>query len=98
MSGDKKETEQTYAYTPGLKIKESMAVTKLRRLPIPGEVLVKMGDEIRPDTIVAETLLPGDPEIVPAMMKLGITPEGLPSCMLVKIGEHVNKGDLLARY
>jgi len=98
MSGENKENEQTYAYTPGLKIKESMAVSKLRRLPIPGEVLVKMGDEIRPDTIVAETLLPGDPEIVPAMMKLGITPEGLPSCMLVKIGDHVNEGELLARY
>ena len=98
MSEDKQETEQTYAYTPGLKIKKSMMVTKLRRLPIPGEVLVKMGDEIRPDTIVAETLLPGDPEIVPAMMKLGITPEGLPSCMLVKIGDHVNEGELLARY
>ena len=98
MSGDKKENEQTYAYTPGLKIKESMAVTKLRRLPIPGEVLVKMGDEIRPDTVVAETLLPGDPEIVPAMMKLGITPEGLPSCMLVNVGDYVNEGELLARY
>jgi len=73
-------------------------VTKLRRLPIPGEVLVKMGDEIRPDTIVAETLLPGDPVIVPAMMKLGITPEGLPSCMLVNVGDHVNEGEILARY
>jgi len=98
MSGDKKETEQTYAYTPGLKIKESMVVSKFRRLPIPGEVLVKMGDEIRPDTIVAETMLPGDPEIVPAMMKLGITPEGLPSCMLVNVGDHVNEGEILARY
>ncbi|MBA7483042.1 hypothetical protein ES707_18552 [subsurface metagenome] len=98
MSGDNKEAEQTYAYTPGLKIKESMAVSKFRRLPIPGEVLVKMGDEIRPDTIVAETLLPGDPVIVPAMMKLGITPEGLPSCMLVNVGDHVNEGEILARY
>jgi len=98
MSGDKKETEQTYAYTPGLKIKESNVISKLRRLPIPGEVLVKEGDEIQPDTVVAETLLPGDPEIVPAMMKLGITPEGLPSCMLVKIGDHVKEGDIIARY
>jgi len=98
MSGDNKEAEQTYAYTPGLKIKESMVVSKFRRLPIPGEVLVKMGDEIRPDTIVAETLLPGDPVIVPAMMKLGITPEGLPSCMLVNVGDHVNEGEILARY
>ena len=98
MMEETKEAEQTYAYTPGLKIKEQMEVSKLRRLPIEGNVLVNEGEEVSPDKIVAETMLPGDPEIVSAMMKLGITPEALPDCMVVKIGEHVNEGELIARY
>lgn len=64
MPEDKKEAEETHAYTPGLKIKKSWLVKKDRILPIPGKVLVNKGDTIKEDVIVAETLVPGDPEVV----------------------------------
>ena len=34
------------AYTPGLKRKASTVITKTRKLPIKGEVLVKEGERI----------------------------------------------------
>lgn len=94
----KKEAEQTYAYTPGLKIKESLMVSKKRSLPIAGQVFVEENEEVSADVTVAETLIPGDPEVVSALLKLGITPDSLPDCMVVDIGENVREGDVLARY
>ncbi len=47
------------AYTPGLKRKEETYVSKVRKLPILGEVLVGEGAKVDYDTEVAKTSLPG---------------------------------------
>ena len=57
MPEDKKEAEETHAYTPGLKIKNVWLVQKERRLPIMGSVLVNKDDVVKEDKIVAETLV-----------------------------------------
>ena len=98
MPEDKKEAEETHAYTPGLKIKKSWLISKDRILPIPGKVLVNKGDTIKEDVIVAETLVPGDPEVVSAIMKLGITPDALPELMVKQVGDKVEKGEVIAQY
>ncbi len=49
-----------FAYTPGLRVADVADVTKTRRLPLKGEVLVKKGDVVNADTIVARTELPGN--------------------------------------
>lgn len=84
------------AYTPGLKVTDSTIVVKRRRLPIPGEVLVKKGDVVTPDTIVAHTKIPGDPETVNLANKLGLEPSDLPDIMLKKEGDTITKGELIA--
>ncbi len=38
------------AYTPGLKRKEAITVSKVRKLPIAGDVLVKKGTVVNYDT------------------------------------------------
>ena len=40
------------AYTPGLTISRDVVVRKLRRLPLAGEVLVSVGEEVEADTPV----------------------------------------------
>ena len=87
MPEDKKEAEETHAYTPGLKIKNAMVVEKERRLPIAGDVLVMLNDEVADDKIVAEALVPGDPEVLSAAMKLGTTADIVPELMVKKIGD-----------
>jgi len=88
---------EAHAYTPGLKVKRSMTVDKLRRLPIFGEVYVEEGDVIDHDLIVARTEISGDPEIMKMAMLLGVEPEDLPRYMVKKIGERVEEGELLAK-
>lgn len=85
-----------HAYTPGLKVTDSTVVTKRRRLPILGEVLVNLGDTVSAETIVARTKIPGDPETVNVANKLGLEPEDVPEFMLKKEGDTVKKGEIIA--
>ncbi|MEM2942649.1 MAG: hypothetical protein QXT81_04430 [Candidatus Bathyarchaeia archaeon] len=96
------------AYTPGLKRKEATLVIKVRRLPIQGEVLVKEGQRVSYNTVVAKASLPGKINVVNAAVALELgtsTGEfeeervsiGLAKYMLKKEGDPVEKGEVLAR-
>ena len=49
-----------HAYTPGLKVTNRMKHSAVRMLPIKGDVMVKVGDSVVADQIVAATYMPGD--------------------------------------
>lgn len=89
---------EAHAYTPGLKVKRSMTVDKTRRLPIFGDVYVKVGDVVEHELIVAKTEISGDPEIVKVAMLLGVEPEDLSNYMTIKLGDVVEEGELIASY
>ncbi len=95
---DVKVAEEAHAYTPGLKIKRSLRVRKLRRLPINGEVLVKLGDEVDFETPIASAMIPGDPQVLNAVAKLGIERDSLEDYMEVEVGDRVKKGQDLAGF
>lgn len=71
-----------FAYTPGLRVADVAVIRKERRLPLKGRVLVKMGDEVAADTIVARTELPGNVKMVNLANILGVPPTTSPtSCI-----------------
>lgn len=73
-------------------------IRKTRRLPLPGEVVVKVGDMVEPDTPVAKIALkPGIPWVVPAARLLGIETGELSKAMLVSLGDKVKTRDIIAR-
>jgi hypothetical protein len=84
------------AYTPGLKVSSSTVIRKTRRLPLKGEVVVRVGDEVLPEQTVARTHIPGILRTVRAAEKLGIESEELPGAMVVEEGTQVKSGQLLA--
>jgi hypothetical protein len=86
-----------HAYTPGLKVTEEIRVSKERILPLKGEVLVAKGAKVEPDTVVAQTYLPGPVEPVNVANLLGVPPEDVPECMLKKEGESIKAGEVIAR-
>jgi len=98
ITSDAEESSEAHAYTPGLKVKRSMSIEKLRRLPIPGEVIFKVGDQVAWDDIVAKTEVSGDPEIIKVAMLLGVEAEDLEHYMLKKAGDPIKKGENLAFY
>jgi hypothetical protein len=86
-----------HAYTPGLKVTEEILITKKRILPLKGDVLVKVGDKVKPDMVVARTLLPGNVEPFNVANILGIPPEDIMYHMLRKEGERVKRGEVIAK-
>lgn len=84
------------AYTPGLTVSGDTVVERLRRLPIKGEVLVKVGDPVEHDTIVARALLPGPLQTIRLSEKMGIDAKDAPSESRFNVGDHVNEGDVIA--
>lgn len=86
-----------HAYTPGLKVTELMKIAKKRILPLKGQVVVKRGDRVTSDTVVARTELPGVVEPINVANILGVPPQDVPDTMLKKIGEHVEEGEVIAK-
>ncbi|SVE38766.1 uncharacterized protein METZ01_LOCUS491620, partial [marine metagenome] len=85
-----------HAYTPGLRVTRHTELFKQRRLPIKGEVLVQVGDEVERDQVVARTELPGNVTTVNLVNRLGITADELPQFMLKREGEKVRADEPLA--
>jgi len=87
------------AYTPGLKVSRNTHIVKERKLSLKGEVLVKVGDEVEPGTIVARAELPGDLHSVKMVQRLGGSYEAreIPAILLVKEGDRIEKDQVLAR-
>jgi hypothetical protein len=84
------------AYTPGLKVSPRTTIEKLRRLPLKGQVLVKEGDRVTPDTVVARTELPGIMQTIKLAEKMGLEPSELKNILQVKVGDQIKVGTLLA--
>jgi len=84
------------AYTPGLKVSPHTLIQRLRRLPLKGDVLVETGQVVTPDTIVARASLPGLMQSVKVAAQLGIDADEMPATLIVKEGDTVEKGQILA--
>lgn len=84
------------AYTPGLTVSGDIVVRRTRRLPIKGEVLVEIGDSVTPATPIARALLPGMLQNVKIADQLGVEPKDAEAFIKVKLGDSVEKGDIVA--
>lgn len=84
------------AYNPGLKVTERTIFEKERRLPMKGEVLVKVGDSVTSDQVVARTYLPGNVYPLNAANRLNILPKDVIGYMLKKEGDAIEKDEIIA--
>ena len=84
------------AYTPGLTVSGDIVVRKVRRLPIKGEVLVKVGDHVEPETVVARAQLPGILQTIKLSERLGVEPKDAVAMFPLKPGDKVEKGQMVA--
>lgn len=85
------------AYSAGLTVTENIVLKKERILPIKGTVLVKKGDKVKANDLVAETFLPG--KVLPMKLSnaLGVLPATINEYIAVKPGDTIEKGQILAQ-
>lgn len=84
------------AYTPGLTVTGNAVVRKLRRLPLPGEVLAKVGQKVTASDVVARTELPGRVHLLNFSNLLGVLPDEIAGKLRVEPGAAIREGDILA--
>jgi len=75
-------------------------LTTIRReriLPVPGDVLVRIGERVEPTQVVARADLPGDFRILHIAHSLGVPVSRVKRCLQVNLGDEVQRGQVIAR-
>ena len=85
-----------HAYLPGLRVTARTALRRERRLPVKGSVLVKVGDAVGPQDVVARSELPGNVQTIHLASRLDVDPGGVPEVLRKRVGSDVRAGELLA--
>lgn len=84
-------------YTPGLKVTPWTRWRCRRVLPIPGEVRVAVGAKVQAEEVIAETAMPGDATPVNVAKLLGVPAAELAKHLLIKAGDVVSVGQIVAQ-
>jgi len=85
-----------HSYTPGLTVTERTVIRKRRLLPIPGTVLVQVGDQVNSGTVIAQTELPGKVHALNVANLLGAAPDEINEYLIKKTGETVRRDEVVA--
>jgi hypothetical protein len=85
-----------HSCTPGLRVTSYTILRRERRLPLKGQVLVKAGDHVGPQDVVARTELPGNVQTIHLASRLGVDPGRVQQALRRRVGSDVRSGELLA--
>ncbi|HEX2055200.1 MAG TPA: hypothetical protein VHF07_01825 [Nitrospiraceae bacterium] len=85
-----------HSYTPGLTVSERTTIQRKRLLPLPGIVLVQLGQAVKADMAVARAELPGKVLAFNLANQLGVAPGEIHDYLIKKEGEPVRKDEIIA--
>lgn len=85
-----------HSYTPGLTVTDHTVIHRRRMLPLPGKLLVDVGDVVRSDEVVARAELPGKVFPVNLANQLSVAPGEIKEYLTKKEGERIEKDEILA--
>ena len=74
-----------------------LEITRVRRLPYPGQVLVDTGMNLNPGDIIAEAQIPSQVIMLDIAKGLGLAPEETRACLIREIDESLEEGDVIAQ-
>ena len=81
--------------TPSLIAKASTVVTRVRELPLRGEILVRLGQQVQGSDIVAHAERPGELTVLRLAETLGLLVHEVIKSLQVKVGEDLLVGTLI---
>jgi len=80
-----------------LRIASILEIQRIRQLPFSGIVLVKEGDQVNPDDVIAEASLPEKIVMLDISRGLSLPQDEAESCVVRGIGEKLSEGDIVAQ-
>jgi biotin carboxyl carrier protein len=85
-----------HSYTPGLAVADRTVVKRRRLLPLPGTVLVEVGQRVTSDQAVARAELPGKVYPINLANQLSIAPDEIKDYLVKKEGDTIEKDEIVA--
>ncbi|OQW33450.1 MAG: hypothetical protein A4E19_03360 [Nitrospira sp. SG-bin1] len=85
-----------HSYTPGLTVTDHTVVRRRRMLPLPGTVVVDVGDRVRSDHVVARAELPGKVFPINLANQLSVAPGEIKEYLIKQEGDSVERDEILA--
>ena len=85
-----------HSYTPGLTVTDHTVIHRRRMLPLPGKVLVNVGDPVHSNQVVARAELPGKVFSINLANQLSVAPGEIKDYLIRKEGDVVEKDEVLA--
>ncbi len=85
-----------HSYTPGLTVTDRTVIHRRRMLPLPGTVLVDVGDRVRSDQVVAKAELPGKVFPINLANQLSVAPGEIKDYLVKHAGDTVERDEILA--
>ncbi len=86
-----------YYPIPQPTIASNVLLRRERRLPVPGEVLVRAGQRVEPSEVIAQGTLPSEPVSVNIAADLDLSPAAAARRLRVSVGQQVEQGGILAQ-
>lgn len=83
-------------YPPQTQVIALTTIARQRYLPVPGQVLVNIGDRVEPAMPVARALLPGEYRIIDVASVLGVHESEVDKYLVKGLGQQVKKGERIA--
>lgn len=77
-------------------VEERTVVRRERRIPVSGDIHVKVGDTLSPDTIVAGAKVPYHINVVEVPRSLGVHPQDAAKFIIKKVGDATKTDDVIA--
>ena len=77
-------------------IAPNIMVRKQRRLPVAGDILVRVGTRVEPEDVVARAVIPGTPQPLALAAPLGVRPRAGARYLAKPVGSLFEDGEVLA--
>ncbi len=87
----------TYYPLPQPTIANNILLRRERRLPVPGDVLVRAGQRVEPSDIVAQSTITPDPLQIDIAAELGLSPSATSKRLRATVGQPIEQGGVLAQ-
>lgn len=75
----------------------TMDIQRVRKLPLPGEVLVNEGEQVQPADVIAMGSIIGKILMLDIASGLGVDIQGAKDALVRQVGDNLNNGDVLAQ-
>ena len=79
-----------------LRMASVLNIRRTRQLPFPGQVFVSLGQDVSPEDVVAEALIPNGVLMLDIARGLSVSPSDALTFLVRDVGENLQQGDVIA--